>query len=244
MKKLKIPNLKKIITNINIDIKKIKLYSSIILLTIGIILFLIIIYFTITDYIKQTNSVTYNATITALNYQNNNYIAQIKYSVEGKNYEKTIKIKEKNVTVNDLYTIKYNKNNPNILVSNNHILYIAITIPLSIILIKCGSAYLIEKRKQTKQIINLKNNGILIYANIDEIFINNKTYKIKGKYPYKIRLKYLNPQDNQIYSFDSTEFYEDIPNLIKEKNLNTLPVYIDRTNTSNYYVDLSSIIDS
>ena len=244
MKKLKIPNLKKIITNINIDIKKIKLYSSIILLTIGIILFLIVIYFTITDYIQQTNSVTYNATITALNYQNNNYIAQIKYSVEGKNYEKTIKIKEKNVTVNDLYTIKYNKNNPNILVSNNHILYIAITIPLNIILIKCGAAYLIEKRKQTKQIINLKNNGILIYANIDEIFINNKTYKIKGKYPYKIRLKYLNPQDNQIYSFDSTEFYEDIPNLIKEKNLNTLPVYIDRTNTSNYYVDLSSIINS
>lgn len=239
--KFKIPDFKKIF-NINIDIQKLKLYFNIILFSIGLILLLAILYFTISDYIKEKNSITYDATITSLNYQNNNYIAQVKYIVEGQTYEQTVKIKNTNITVNDTYTIKYNKNNPNNLIYNNHAMFIIISLPISIIFIKIGGTYLLEKRNKQNKIIKLKTNGILIHATIDEIFINNKTYKYKGKYPYKIRLKYLNPQDNQIYSYETENSYEDIPNIVKQNNIEQLPVYIDRTNTSNYYIDLSTIL--
>lgn len=212
----------------------IKLLSFI--LSIILIIFDIIIL--VNDYLEEQKSVTIEAKISSLEYENNKLSAKISYEVENKIYEIPYKLNKENYAVGDKIEVKYNKNNPSKLINNKHILIIIITIPVIIILLKISLLYIIKNLKENKKTKYLKNNGILINAPILEIYNN----KIKNKYYYIVRLKYINPQDNTSYIFESEKTLVNLKNNIESKNINSLPVYIDPNNTTSYYVDISSIL--
>ena len=74
-------------------------------------------------------------------------------------------------------------------------------------------------------------------------FSSKRGKKKKGYYPYHIRLKYKNPKDDAIYIFESNDIYSEEKNVIEEKSITKLPVYLTPSNTYNYYVDVDSIIE-
>ena len=58
----------------------------------------------------------------------------------------------------------------------------------------------------------------------------NKMYRVNGSHPYNIVCIWDNPVDHKEYIFKSQNLWLDPVELIREKNIDTFPVYIDRKN--------------
>ena len=231
-----IPNFKKM--------NKKKLYNklSIIGILLGFALFCYALYYGVYDYNKFNNSVKTKASVVNVDFNGEVYIVAIKYEVMNKTYEKTIAKKAESITVNDFIDIRYNIKNPYDIISKVHTVEIAISLILSLILIIGSSTFLIINKKNKKRLKSLTETGILIYADIEGIFVNNNAKRKKGKLPYHIKAKYLNPQDYKEYTYVSKDYYEDLLGLTREKTISKVPVYINTQNTDDYYMDLKYIL--
>ncbi|MGN1371818.1 MAG: hypothetical protein ACI4XM_06060 [Candidatus Coprovivens sp.] len=221
-----------------IENKRIINYIFTIIASLGLIIGVgIIIY----DYMLEQKAININARITSLDYQNGSYKATVKYKVDKESYNQVISISDDSYTVNDEIAIKYDINNPGKLIKNNHYFIYLPLIGISIIILLVSIKKTITNIKRSNNIKRLLKKGIYINATISEIIIDNKSGKNKGQYPYKLRAKYNNPLDNQVYTFDSEPTYIDLNSVIKEYNNKLVLVYLDLNNTSNYYVDLNSL---
>lgn len=240
--KKKIQNLIKKIEKI-INQEKVFVGFNITLLLGALILLGLSIFYMVTDFQKDKYAIEYNALIKSVEYQNEAYIAEISYDVENTSYTQKITLEDTNKGVNDTIKIKYNKNNPNLLVYNDHKKELLIQIPIGLILFAISIKALLNYYFKFYKIKKLKQEGILIYADIEEIYLNNRGKKKKGYYPYHIRLKYKNPKDDAIYIFESNDIYSEVKNIIETKNVTKLPVYLNSSNTYNYHVDVESVIE-
>lgn len=225
-----------------IDLKK--LYPKLIMLAliIGFILLCISIYFIVFDINRNNNSVTTKATVNQVDFNGSNYIISISYTANNQPIEQTIIYNAESVTVNDYIDIKYNKDNPHDLITTNHLKEIIIITPISLILLIGTTIIVLKKKNKEDKIARLKQTGILIYADIEGIFVNNNAKKRKGKLPYHIKAQYVNPQDSQVYTYVSEDYYEDLLMLTSSKTITKVPVYINPNNTSEYYMDLIYIL--
>lgn len=210
------------------------------------ILATIILVFSITlgihDYLLEQNAVNINATITTLDYSNGSYSASIKYKVNDKTYKKVISLSNRNkLTVKDQVKIKYDINNPDRLIYNNHIVIITICSIVAIILYILFLPTAIKNLNLALRINRLKKKGFYIDCNITEVFINTHGKRAKGNLPYKLRCLYINPMDNKEYIFDSEDTYINLEEVIKQYNNTKVTVYLNKENTFDYYVDLTSL---
>lgn len=233
---------KKGISLSKIDLKK--LYPKLIMaaLLIGFVLLCISIYFIVFDINRNNNSVSTKATVHQVDFNGSNYVVSISYTANNQKIDKTIIYNAESVTVNDFLDIKYNKDNPDDLITTNHLKEILITTPISLILLIGTTIIVLKKKTKEDKIGRLKQTGILIYADIEGIFVNNNAKKRKGKLPYHIKAQYINPQDSQIYTYISEDYYEDLLMLTSSKTITKVPVYINPNNTSEYYMDLIYIL--
>lgn len=233
---IKIPNFKKM--------NKEKLYTnlSIISIFLGFILFCYATYFIVFDYNKINNSVKIKAAVVNVDFNGDTYIVNVRYDVLNKTYESVVEKNVESITINDFIDIRYNIKNPYDIISKVHTVEIAISLILSLILIIGSSTYLIINKKNKKRLKSLTETGILIYADIEGIFVNNNAKRKKGKLPYHIKAKYLNPQDYKEYTYVSKDYYEDLLGLTREKTISKVPVYINTQNTDDYYMDLKYIL--
>jgi hypothetical protein len=193
------------------------------------------------DYQLEQKAININAIITSLDYENGVNKATIKYKIDRESYRQEIKLNSNKYSVNDELPIKYDINNPGKLINNNHLIISIAAISLSLLLFIISLKGTIKNIKRSKNIKNLVQKGIYVQAIISEIYIDNKEKKKNGNYPYKLRAKFNNPLDNQIYVFDSEPTYIDLNSVIKKYNNQMILVYLDKNNTSNYYVDLDSL---
>ncbi len=92
------------------------------------------------------------------------------------------------------------------------------------------------------KIATLKKEGNQIEATIQDIIVNNKAKQAKGYYPYHLRARYLDPNTNNNYLFESEDTYININDQINRYQAQTVKVYVDKANIMNYFVDLSSIV--
>lgn len=207
---------------------------SIIGLIAGISLF-------IYDYNLEQRAININAKITSLEYKDGSYKATVKYKVDKEAYNQVVTINDDTYTVNDEIPIKYDIENPGKLINNNHYIVAIPLIILSLLISLISLKETIKNLKRSNNIKHLLTKGIYVQANISEIIIDNKGKKNKGNYPYKLRAKFTNPLDNQVYSYDSESTYLDLNSIIKQYNNQLILVYLDQNNTSNYYVDLNSL---
>lgn len=207
---------------------------SIIGLIAGISLF-------IYDYNLEQRAININAKITSLEYKDGSYKATVKYKVDKEAYNQVVTINDDTYTVNDEIPIKYDIENPGKLINNNHYMVAIPLIILSLLISLISLKETIKNLKRSNNIKHLLTKGIYVQANISEIIIDNKGKKKKGNYPYKLRAKFTNPLDNQVYSYDSESTYLDLNSIIKQYNNQLILVYLDQNNTSNYYVDLNSL---
>lgn len=210
--------------------------------SLGFIILILSIALAIHDYKLEQQAVNIKATILSLDYKQGSYQATIKYKVGTETYRPTIKIKDNKYAVNDEIPIKYNINNPGTLIETNKYIYYLPGFVISLILLLLSLGKTIKNLKRSSNINHLKTKGIYIYANITEVFVDNKKRKHKGKHPYKLRCKYTNPIDNKEYVFESEDSFLDFNEIFARYNNQTIIVYLDKKNTSNYYVDLDSLL--
>lgn len=211
-------------------------YISIILLVLGIIT-------GIYEIILLKNKLDISATITSVNYNQGSTNASIKYYVAGKKYEGIIKIdNSSNLAVNDTTIIHIDMRNPNYQIDKRYLIISISSIVLSIIFGIIAIPTFIKNKKNQKRIKMLKQNGVYLKIPIKEIYANNKGKPYKKIFPRRLRCQYLNPQDNKEYIFDSEDTFLNLEEIIKENNTKDAVVYMDKSNYTNYYLDLNSLV--
>lgn len=225
----------------NITIRK-KIINFI-LTSLGIILFLFSIGLAIYDYSLEQRAINTSATIVTLDYDNNKTIATVRYKVEDQTYEQKVPLpKNTHLSVKDSTSIKFDINNPDKIIHNNHEIIIGLSFVVSIILFLINLSFFISSIKNKQRINKLYKEGLYINANITEIFVNNNGKKVKNILPYRLRCHYVNPKDNKEYIFESEDTYMNLNEVLKEYNNKNIVVLLDKTNPDNYYVDLTSLI--
>ncbi len=209
---------------------------------IGIILLIIGILIVLYDYKIEQKAININATIVSIDYDKGKSKATVKYDVDSEIYHQTIAVNEQDkLGIDDKIAIKYDMNNPGQLINNKHSLYYISLFTISIFMLIISFPSTIKYIKKSTNIKNLKTKGIYINGNIIEVIINNKGRKYKGNYPYKLRCKYLNPIDKKEYIFDSDDTYINLNDVLAKYHNQIVIVFLDKDNTSNYYVDLDSL---
>ncbi len=210
---------------------------------ISIVLCIISISIGIYDFILEQKAINASAIVRAVEYKQGTYNVTVDYKVNNELYTKTVTMRTGNkLAVNDSINIKYSINNPNVLINNNHLIIIIPMLAISIILMIIILPKFIKQIKASNNLKMLKKKGSYLEATITEIFINNQGKKYKGQYPYRLRCKYLNPQDNQEYKFESEDTYVNITNTLNQYHTKVITVYLDKLDTTNYYVDLNTLI--
>jgi len=226
---------------VNVNLSKIGYIFHFTFFVIGFILLSLAIFFAISDANKEKLAVKTEGVISEVTYDNKNYKAKVKYVVEGVTYEEEINATA-NSAVSDKVIVKYNKEDPSKIIENDHIIFIIIGGLLGIILLIRTLIYIIPYLKNLLLIKRVKSKGFFVDATVDEVFINNKKAKLFGVYPYRVRLKYVNPADGSVLIFDSQDSYADLKQIIEDYKIVTLPVFLDPKNPNIYYVDLEIIL--
>lgn len=205
---------------------------------IGLLLIIGSLYTFIYDYISMENSIYISSKVTSIDVNSN--AADVKYTVNNKEYESKIP-NTNDYAVNDKVMIRVSIKNP--LKHVNKHLYISVpALIIGILLLVITFKKSLEYLKKAKNIRNLRLTGIYVQATITEIFVNSLGKKYKNYFPYKLRAKYLNPADNNIYTFDSEDTFINLSDILGKYGTKWVVVYIDKTNPNNYYVDLNSLI--
>lgn len=209
---------------------------------LAIVLFIISLSLAVYGYILEKNALNISGIITSVDYQNGNIMANVKYTVAGKIYENKISLKDDTeASVNDPANIKVDMRNPQKQINNIHLLLAALSFIFACFLSVFFLPTYIKERKQERKADLLMKTGLYIQAPLTEIYANNKGKQYKKRYPSRLRCHYVNPQDSKQYIFDSEDTFLNLAEIIKQYNSQTVTVYIDKTNTNNYYVDLSSL---
>ena len=211
---------------------------------IGLGLLIYTIYQGVHDYKEEQHAVKVDAEITAFTPGTFVNTGNIKYLVEGEVYEiSNVNLGiDKTLTVGDTTKIKYDINNPKRIVYNDHLILLSITGVLSVIILLLTLPRRIKLINRSMKIATLKKEGNQIEATIQDIIVNNKAKQAKGYYPYHLRARYLDPNTNNNYLFESEDTYININDQINKYQAQTIKVYVDKANIMNYFVDLSSIV--
>lgn len=197
----------------------------------------------IRDAMLETVAVETKARILSVDYLKSDRYATVTYSVEKLDYIVSTPLKEnqESLAVNDTLDIKYDVRNPSKAIYNDHLGSITIIVIVSIILILVTGPKSVKIINEYKRIKELKKTGIRIDATIADIYVDTKSPVHNKQFPYRIRAKYVNPVDNKQYVFDSDYTYVNLREKQVEYQKERIAVYLDKNNTSTYYVDLDNM---
>ena len=81
----------------------------------------------------------------------------------------------------------------------------------------------------------LRQNGRVVQADFEKVEINS-TLSVNGHYPYRVVAQWLDATTNDLFVFRSDNLWFDPSRFVQDRKI---PVYIDPSNPSSYYVDLS-----
>lgn len=208
----------------------------------GIILLIASIYFVILDLYLENKAVNIKGQITAINYIEGKQKATVKFRLTGHEYEAVVTLKNKQAAVDDKIDIKVDMYDPTKEIINNHFYIYIPGLFIATILLILSLPYLIKYTKTTIYRSKLKKTGFFINATITEVFLNNNPkLKRQGAYPYRLRAKYFNPQNQTEYIFESDDTYIDLNDPINEYKKTTVAVYLNQTAIDKYYIDLDSL---
>jgi hypothetical protein len=172
-----------------------------------------------------------------------NYRVYVMYTVNNQVYKQTLNYWDATMTVDKEIKIFYNPNNPSEIIANNAS-YFALIVPiLGGIAFVFGMLMIIHDIKAKNTKLELLKNGEYINAEIEEV-IYNTSVTFNRISPFFITCKWKNPDDGNIYLFKSENIWYNPEDTIKQRNITTLPVYINRENLKKYFVSLENLEDS
>lgn len=167
----------------------------------------------------------------------------VKYNVDDKEYESMLNSYSSSFYVGKEIDIYYDRDNPN-KIGVKSLDYIFLIFPgMGAIFVIIGGTGLIVNVHNKRVEKYLKQNGNVIYARYVETILNT-SYSVNGMNPYNIICEWDNVEEGKKYIFKSKNIWINPENIIKEKNIENLPVYIDLKNKKKYLVDIESLTEN
>lgn len=170
------------------------------------------------------------------------YDVYVSYNVDGREYESKLNSYSATFYKGKEVNIYYNKEDPNKIGMKSMDFLFLIFPGIGLAFMIGGGFNLLSKNNQKKLGKKLKETGELVYANYVKTR-KNTSYAVNGVHPYNIVCEWNNPQDNKKYTFKSENIWDDPQRIIEEKNIKTVPVYINPENKKQYFMDLDYIFD-
>lgn len=209
--------------------------------------FLIVGTFLTIHELDQTGKITTTGTITSIRVHHNtngdDYDVFVAYNVDGKSYENIINFYSSTYREGQEIEIYYMEDNPNQIGAKAMETFVFIFPGLGLLFTIIGGVALIILIGKKNNGEKLKKSGELVYANLKEI-IYNTSYTVNGQSPFIILCTWYNPEDSQNYTFKSENIWWDPSYVIGAKNITSFPVYINRKNLKQYYVDITEITEN
>lgn len=171
-----------------------------------------------------------------------NYDVYVSYEVNGQQYESEMNSYSSSFYEGKEIEIYYDKDNPN-KIGMKSLDFIFLIFPgIGLLFFSIGGIALLIKANKKKMEKNLKVYGERIEANYVETLLNT-SYSVNGRNPYYIVCEWNNPEDEKLYIFKSGNIWTNPEKIIKEKDIKTFPVYLDKINKKKYVVDIDAITD-
>lgn len=171
---------------------------------------------------------------------NRNHKVYVSYVAEGNEYESTLNGYSSSFYEGKEIEIYYDKDNPNKIGMKSLDLLILIVPGIGLIFLIIGGTGILVKVNKKKLEKRLRENGELMYADYVETIINI-SYSVNGRHPYKIICEWTNPLDGEEYTFKSKNIWSNPEDIIEERNIKQFPIYIDKNNKKQYFVDIDSL---
>lgn len=176
------------------------------------------------------------------NNDDRNYRVYVSYNVDGRTYESELNGYSSSFYEGKEIEIYYDKDNPNKIGMKSLDLLFLILPGIGLIFLVIGGTGILIKINRRNLEKRLKENGELIYADYVETIINT-SYRVNGRYPYKIICEWTNPVDSEEYMFKSRNIWSNPEDIIEEKNIKQFSVYIDKNNKKKYFVDIDILTE-
>lgn len=166
----------------------------------------------------------------------------VEYTVDGRVYESALNGYSSNFYEGKEIEIYYDINNPSkIGVKSIDLVFLIFPGIGSIFLVIGGVGIIIKGRRKALE-KKLMSYGDKVFAKIIDV-CNNTRYTVNGRHPYVIICQWDNEIDGKKYIFKSGNLWFDPTLAIEQKNIDTLPVYIDMNNKKKYVIDISILAD-
>lgn len=167
----------------------------------------------------------------------------VAYNVNGSYRESRLNSYSSSFYIGKTIDIYYDKNDPNKIGVKSLDLLCLLFPGLGLLFVIIGGSGLIIKKKKHNLEKRLKESGTVIYATYVETVLNT-SYTVNGRSPYNIICEWNNPSDNQKYIFKSKNIWHNPENIIAEKNIKQIPVYLDPNDIKKYAVDVDSLFEN
>ena len=206
------------------------------------IIFIIIGIFLCVDVLNYENKEETIGVIEQISFHNENdgnttYDIYVSYTIDQKDYQSVMHNYSSDFYEGKKITIYYDKDNPEMIGIKSLDLLVLIFPGLGLIFFSIGGIGLYRKFHRKKTTKKLKEQGIKIEAIYLKTIINT-SYSINECHPYKIICEWIDPVDQKKYIYKSVNLWTDPEDIIRQKNIKTFPVYIDRKNKKKYVVDI------
>lgn len=164
----------------------------------------------------------------------------VQYEVNGRTMEARLDSYDSSMYEGDEVAIFYDPQNPSNISATSQQIANWILLGMGVIFTLIGGGLTITKLKGKSKKESLMQNGECVGAEINEVQLN-RGYRVNGRSPFVIICRWRDPQSGEYYLFGSENLWYDPRPILAEKQLTTLPVYLDPQNYKRYYVSTEEI---
>ena len=171
------------------------------------------------------------------------YRVFVEYEADGEMYESELNYYSSGFREGMEIDIYYYEDEPEKIGSPAEKIFVII-FPISVfILISISGIMFFYKKAKNSKMKRLIATGEKVYANIVDVVVNT-SYSVNGRHPLNIICEWKNPKDGETYRFKSDNLWKDVERMIIERNMRTIPVYLNPSDIREYYVYVEDIKDT
>lgn len=168
---------------------------------------------------------------------NSDYDAWVEYYVDGEKYEQKLNEYSSSMYIGQNMEIFYDPENPNKIMRDSYVLEI-VFISVGGLLVIVGVIFSTVYIKGKSRIKRLKSEGEVLNGSITNIYPNDNII-VNGRHPFKLECQVIEPFSGETYLYSSGNINQDVTHLMGE----TVTVYVDKNDKSNYYVDTDELLN-
>lgn len=169
-----------------------------------------------------------------------NHTASVEFTVDGSLYKGTLNYYTSAMYVGGKETIYYDPSNPNHFQGSGSKFATYIAVIVGGIFMLVGGGILIVQIILSKKKKKVLSYNYVIQANIIGFNIDT-TMSVNGRNPYKLEASYINPNDGKMYTYRSESIWANLTPILQQRNITTIPVYVNPNNYAEYVVDISNL---